>query len=328
VKHRLDDSPTWTNLLKVRKVYLKGRQIKTKNGKNTLFWEDCWLTDKPICKEHTVLYDMCNGKLISVHEVLRKNGHLSFNRWLPSLLFDEWLALIGSVFSYNFENQNDVILWKWNNKKVFTTKSVYNHLSAEENTNAYKHIWKSKIPHKIKIFTWLLERGVILTKDNLVKRKWDGNPSCMFCDQLETIDHLFFQCPVAKCVWAMIGQCIGANNTPRDCAQYKLWINMWLPEEQNVHHFGFAAVCWAIWKCRNKAVFDAKLIRHPAEVLLHSCAFMKYWAGLYSSDFHGRLLGGVKVILACAHKVLAQQAGDPTNRLLLPPPGKQAEDEE
>jgi len=55
---------------------------------------------------------------------------------------------------------------------------------------------------------------------------------------------------------------------------------------------------------------------------------MKYWAGLYSSDFHGRLLGGVKVILACAHKVLAQQAGDPTNRLLLPPPGKQAEDEE
>ena len=244
------------------------------------------------------------------------------------LLFEEWMALLEKVFSYNFENQEDIVLWKWCSKKTFTTKSVYDHLSEEGNTNTFSHIWKTRIPYKIKIFTWLLEKGVVLTKNNMVKRKWTGDPSCVFCDQVETINHLFFQCPVAKCVWALVGQCIGATDIPRNNTQYKLWIDKWLPDGQKIHHFGFAAICWAIWKCRNKAVFDAKRIRHPAEILLHSCAFMKYWAGLYSSDFQGKLLDGIKVVLACAHKVLAQQAGAADARMLLPPAENQPEEEE
>jgi len=75
-------------------------------------------------------------------------------------------------------------------------------------------------------------------------------------------------------------------------------------------------------------VFDAKTIRHPAEILLHACSFMNYWAGLYNSDFQGRLLEGVKILMACAQKVLAQQAGDPNTRLLLTPPEEDAEEEE
>jgi hypothetical protein len=37
--------------------------------------------------------------------------------------------------------------------------------------------------------------------------------------------------------------------------------------------FGIAAVCWAIWKTRNKACFENKMIKHPAEVLCYACAF-------------------------------------------------------
>jgi len=55
---------------------------------------------------------------------------------------------------------------------------------------------------------------------------------------------------------------------------------------------------------------------------------MNYWAGLYNSDFQGRLLEGVKVLMACAQKVLVQQAGDPNTRLLLMPPEEDAEEEE
>jgi hypothetical protein len=35
---------------------------------------------------------------------------------------------------------------------------------------------------KIKIFVWHLLNGVILTKDNLVRRNWQGNKRCVFCD--------------------------------------------------------------------------------------------------------------------------------------------------
>jgi hypothetical protein len=41
---------------------------------------------------------------------------------------------------------------------------------------SFKIIWKSKLSEKIKIFTWLVAQGAILTKDNMLKRKWQGSP--------------------------------------------------------------------------------------------------------------------------------------------------------
>jgi hypothetical protein len=52
-------------------------------------------------------------------------------------------------------------------------------------------LWKLRVPLKINFFEYLW-KGVILTKDNLVKRKWHGSVKCCFCSSLETIQHLFF----------------------------------------------------------------------------------------------------------------------------------------
>ena len=48
-----------------------------------------------------------------------------------------------------------------------------------------------KVPLKIKIFLWFLKKGVILTKNNLAKRNWNGGKA-YFCSTPETIQHLFF----------------------------------------------------------------------------------------------------------------------------------------
>jgi hypothetical protein len=67
-----------------------------------------------------------------------------------------------------------------------------------------KKIWKIKIPLKNKIFAWYLRQGVILTKDNLIKRNWHGNKIYVFCSQDETIKHLFFHCNFARSIWSII----------------------------------------------------------------------------------------------------------------------------
>jgi hypothetical protein len=36
-------------------------------------------------------------------------------------------------------------------------------------------LWKLKVPLCIKIFLWYLIRGVMLTKDNLIRQNWNGN---------------------------------------------------------------------------------------------------------------------------------------------------------
>ena len=76
-------------------------------------------------------------------------------------------------------------------KGTFTVKSVYNAVTSSSTGVYHRKIWKGKILQKIKIFLWLMSNGAILTKDNLVKKKWQGDPSCVFCDQGETISHLF-----------------------------------------------------------------------------------------------------------------------------------------
>jgi hypothetical protein len=51
---------------------------------------------------------------------------------------------------------------------------------------------------KSKFFLWLVRHKKILTKDNLFKKNWRGNLDCIFCGFSESIDHLFFQCSVAR----------------------------------------------------------------------------------------------------------------------------------
>ena len=54
-----------------------------------------------------------------------------------------------------------------------------------------------KRPLKLKIFAWYIRKGVILTKDNIIKRNWHESTKCVFCAHDETIKHLFFQCKFA-----------------------------------------------------------------------------------------------------------------------------------
>jgi hypothetical protein len=65
-------------------------------------------------------------------------------------------------------------------------------MCSHEHGPSFKKIWKAKIHLKIKIFMWLVSQNVILTKDNLVKRKWKGSTTCAFCNENESSQHLFF----------------------------------------------------------------------------------------------------------------------------------------
>jgi hypothetical protein len=75
------------------------------------------------------------------------------------------------------------------------------------------------------------------------------------------------------------------------------------------------------------ACFDKKLIKHPTEIIFHACSFMTYWARLYNSELQGKLMDGVKTLLACAHRVLAHQAGN-NPRMLMAAAEEETTDEE
>jgi hypothetical protein len=57
----------------------------------------------------------------------------------------------------------------------------------------YMWIWKGKVPLKIKICVTPCAE-CCFARGNMQKKKWLGNPSCSFCDQMGTCNHLLFSC--------------------------------------------------------------------------------------------------------------------------------------
>ena len=55
-----------------------------------------------------------------------------------------------------------------------------------------------KDPTKSSFFLWLLSKNKLLTRDNLGIRRKVENPNCLFCSNLEIVQHLFFDCVVAR----------------------------------------------------------------------------------------------------------------------------------
>ncbi|KAI4984547.1 hypothetical protein ZWY2020_017177 [Hordeum vulgare] len=146
-----------------------------RNGKTTRFWKDMWLGEMPLATQYPALYNI----------VQRKET------------YDCYDFTVGFM-EVQLSDQSDTIHWKLTTSGSFTVKSMYTNLINAGILPTSPHIWKIKIPLKIKIFMWFVHKGVILTKDNLVKRRWMGNSRCCFCNNNETNKHLFLECPLAS----------------------------------------------------------------------------------------------------------------------------------
>jgi hypothetical protein len=64
----------------------------------------------------------------------------------------------------------------------------------------------------------------------------------------ESIDHLFFNCSLAKYTWSLMAVVIGTACRPTSFDQFWEWVNKFMPIEKKIHMVGLAAVCWALRK--------------------------------------------------------------------------------
>ena len=170
------------------------------NGEATRFLEDTWLGDKPLSWQYPSLYSIVHRKGVSVADVLTNAPppNLSFRRVLTVDRWDRWLHLVHRLMHVHLTNHKDRFKWGLTRSGLFTVKSLYIDFMSGHTRFLRKYIWKMKVPLKIRIFMWFLYRKEILTKDNLVRRRWNGCKKCCFCDQEKTIQHLLLIAPLLK----------------------------------------------------------------------------------------------------------------------------------
>jgi hypothetical protein len=84
---------------------------------------------------------------------------------------DKWYEIIHIAQSIVFTNEEDSLIWKFENKGVYTVSSMYVVINFRGVTPAHiPSLWKLKIPTRVHVFLWLLANSKLLTRDNLSKR--------------------------------------------------------------------------------------------------------------------------------------------------------------
>jgi zinc-binding in reverse transcriptase len=85
-----------------------------------------------------------------------------------------------------------------------------------------------KIPLKHTLFLWMTLHNKTLTKDNLCKRGWVGDLSCIFCTTSESVDHLFYHCPFILDFWSKF---LTSHSQGRQLCASSILIfwNTWVP---------------------------------------------------------------------------------------------------
>ncbi|GKB11988.1 RNA-directed DNA polymerase, eukaryota [Tanacetum coccineum] len=124
--------------------------------------------------------------------------------------------------------------------------------------------WVRYVPNKVNVHAWKVKTNGLATRFNVSRRGIDINSlSCGICDNgVETADHLFFSCSMARQVSRLIMRWWDISYEEFD--SYKGWSDwlsrLRLPSKNKMMLEGvFYVLWWHLWTFRNRKLFDAKI---------------------------------------------------------------------
>ncbi|CAA7051877.1 unnamed protein product [Microthlaspi erraticum] len=124
-------------------------------------------------------------------------------------------------------------------------------------------IWKLHTANKIKHFLWKIASKSLPTRATLRRRHIIRTSLCLrCCQQEETANHIFFECPYAQQVWRASGLFHSALFDPLMELETKLvsfLLNPTVYTSMYTQH-QVLWVLWRIWKSRNVLIFQQKSI--------------------------------------------------------------------
>ena len=180
-------------------------------GTKIKFWKDKWCVAETLAEKFPNLFYLALNKEAYVAECWCTATH-SWNLGLRRNMLDNEIANAASALeilhSWAPIARNDSLNWIPNMNGNFTTKSTFLNLTKRSPNIAVtliRHIWKNKIPKKVKFFLWSLAYRSLNTHEKLQRKIQNTliSPSmcCLCAKDEETLDHLFLHCPFTKKAW-------------------------------------------------------------------------------------------------------------------------------
>ena len=183
-------------------------------------------------------------------------------------LFDTETARKILKINLPHHQQNDQIFWCLSRSGSFPLKSAYmsiiqpqltgpNPLSIKE----WRGLWKLKVHARFKNLLWKIVWRMLPVGEELEKRFHIPSTACFLCkNAVETIEHIFLQCPWTSQVWLLAPWPLNMSNLSHiDIIEWIKCIidpktKLGIRDEESLHFQLYASiVCDRIWMQRNKA---------------------------------------------------------------------------
>jgi hypothetical protein len=198
------------------------------DGNDISFWKEKWISVVPLCDYVPALFNISRQQdscISAMGKWVSNVWRWEFD-WVNELSTAEVALLhdLRMVLDHVQQSRdtNDRRKWIPHGAGLFSVQSAYSSLleifsleALEPNTvHALKKLWITKVPSKASILGWrlllaklpkvaLFDKGIITS--NLEKR-------CVFCsNEVEDIQHVFFNCNLIVQVWNSIFNWLGSN---------------------------------------------------------------------------------------------------------------------
>ncbi|XP_015969301.1 uncharacterized protein LOC107492758 [Arachis duranensis] len=201
---------------RIKDKMLTGLAIEVGNERCTLFWEDNWLQGGSLKVAFPRLFSVSNqqGSMIWDCEFWDELEWIWNFQWRRELF--QWeLELVHQLHERLrpvklSDGKDDNMVWKFDSKGVFSTKSVVQVLQSEtlsDEIMSYSYtssVWQGMVPLRIELFGWFVLIGRVNTRERLsrlgVIRLSDT--LCVLCKkEIESVEHLFLLCELTWQVW-------------------------------------------------------------------------------------------------------------------------------
>ena len=307
VQPKPTDSPFWRGIMSVRQGFFDRGSFAVGNGQGTRFWEDAWIGDTPLSRQYPTLYNIVRRRNVLVADVLSAPPlNIEFRRALTDDKWISWLDLVEKLMQVSLSDEPDVFRWKLTASGKFSVKSMYDHYMNGHTRFLHGYLWKLKVPLKIKNFMWFLHRKVLLTKDNLLRRRWTGCKKCAFCDCDESIEHLFISCHFTRHIWRLIHFTFNISPPSSIANMFGSWLNGVEKKTKSSIRIGMCAFIWAIWNCRNDIVFNKVGTTHFLQVVHRATYWIHMWSFLLKPDQRPLMDSGCSRLMAVVRAIFNQ----------------------
>ncbi|GJX00650.1 RNA-directed DNA polymerase, eukaryota, reverse transcriptase zinc-binding domain protein [Tanacetum coccineum] len=268
---RVHPYSTWGAILSsVKRLKQNGTDLlalcvrKIRNGARTCFWNDTWCGNSPLKTIYLRIYMIDSDIDSMVSNRLNVRNWSSIIRRLPrgGVETSQFNALLSSIKDVALSDQIDSLVWSLNASIGYTVASIRSLIddnSLVVDSNATR--WNRSVSIKINVFLWRVALNKLPTGVNLDRKGIDIEstlcPIC--CEDVETVNHIFFSCEMAKDLWALLARWWELDIP--FCSNFLEW-SSWLdsshlPSKAKIFLDGVGGtILWYIWNFRNRLVFS------------------------------------------------------------------------